>query len=163
MDVSAIVSKIFLEFDDLEMAAKTERQQAIDNLVERRKLVVALMLNVVKPFADHMVSAAHKRDISITVDDRGNDPFRPSYAITFASYQNKNPIVSSGPSIKLTADAECHRIDVAEEMSELDTSFDSVKPSSYAVQMGQPDTMAKIMDSLGAWLRDSLKLVADRK
>lgn len=162
MDVSTIVSKIFLEFDDLDMAAKNERQQATFNLAQRRKLVVALMTNVVKPFADHIVADAKKRDISITVDDRGNDPLRPSYAITFASYENKKPIVSSGPSIKLTADAECHRIDVAEEMGESDT-FDDLKPISYAVEMGQSDTMAKMMDSLTSWLRDSLKLVADRK
>jgi hypothetical protein len=83
MDVSAIVSKIFLEFDELDMAAKNERQQATFNLTERRKSVVSLMLHVVKPFADHMVADAKKRDIAITLDDRGNDPLRPSYAITF--------------------------------------------------------------------------------
>lgn len=155
------VSDIFDEFDNLHRTAQQEHKQAVADQQERRELVVSLMKNVVKPFADEVVKLGQLRNISVSVDDRGNDSHRPSYTIQFTSYENNRPINGDGPSIKVTATADCKRVDVAEEFGDLDESFSS--PKTYPVEMGKPDTLSEMTKALEAWLRDTLTRMLKRK
>lgn len=157
------VSDIFVEFDGLHRAALAEQTKTVADQSERRQLVVALMKNVVKPFADEVIDYARKRNIAISVDDRGNDERRPSYTIQFDSYENSRAIDGPAPSIKLTATADCKRVEVAEEMGSVEDSLNSPLLGSYHVDMGRPDTLNSISAALEKWLRHTLSLLVARK
>lgn len=155
------VSDIFDEFDKLHRAALDEHKQAETDQQQRRELVVSLMKNVVKPFADQAVQLGQLRNISVGVDDRGNDPHRPSYTVQLVSYENGRPINGDRPTIKVTATEDCRRIEVAEELGDLDDSFANSK--KYHVEMGQPNTLSEMTKALEGWLRETVTRMAKRK
>lgn len=157
------VSDIFVEFDDLHRAALEEHKKAVDDKQARRLGIVRLMANVVKPFADDVIANGQKRNISISVDDRGADPLRPSYTIQFTSFENNRSINGAKvPSIKITATENCKQVEVDEQFGSLKDSFDSPGQSTYKIEMG-PTTMANITESMEKWLRETLKLMIERE
>ena len=157
------VSDIFVEFDDLHRAALEKHKTAVDDKQARRLVIVRLMENVVKPFADDMIVNGQKRNITISVDDRGADPLRPSYTIQFNSFENNRSINGAGaPSIKITATENCKQVEVDEQFGSLKDFSDSPGQGTYKIEIG-PTTMADITNSMEKWLRETLKLMIERE
>lgn len=158
------VSNIFADFDLGKKTVQAEQKQAAQERLNCRAMVVGLMHKMVKPFADQVSSEGQRREMTIGIDDRGNDRHRPSFTIQFASYERRRPVIGSGPSIKLLTDEDFRRVEVTEHLGDSDDiTFDGDRPNKYPVQMGQPDTIAKMSESLEAWLRKSLEAILSRK